>query len=139
MIPVAIGYVVVYVTLAYYAGRWNRGVLPVAAALAVLLLIFAAVAGPGWFNRDKAGFAQPTIDSGILGLLTLLDRARADPARRVRDARLPAGLERRARAAGPRRGRRGAAGGPGRLRGTPSPPRLSAGYPRWASAAVAER
>ncbi len=72
MIPVAIGYVVVYVTLAYYAGRWNRGVLPVASALAVLLLIFAAVAGPGWFNRDKAGFSQPTIDSGILGLLTLL-------------------------------------------------------------------
>jgi hypothetical protein len=72
MIPVTLGYVVVYVTLAYYAGRWNRGVLPVASALAVLLLIFAAVAGPGWFDRDKAGYAQPTIDSGILGLLTLL-------------------------------------------------------------------
>jgi hypothetical protein len=72
MIPVTLGYVVVYITLAYYAGRWNRGVLPVAAALAVLLMIFAAVAGPGWFSRDKAGFAQPTIDSGILGLLTLL-------------------------------------------------------------------
>jgi hypothetical protein len=72
MIPVTIGYVLVYITLAYYAGRWNRGVLPVAAALAVLLMIFAAVAGPGWFNRDKSGFAQPTIDSGILGLLTLL-------------------------------------------------------------------
>ena len=33
-IPVQIGYVVVYVTLAFYAGRWNRGVLPVASALA---------------------------------------------------------------------------------------------------------
>jgi len=72
MIPVQIGYVIVYVTLAYYAYRWNRGVLPVAAALAVLLMIFAAVAGPGWFNRDKHGFEQPAIDAGILGLLTLL-------------------------------------------------------------------
>ena len=72
MIPVQIGYVLVYLTLAYYAHRWNRGVLPVASALAVLLMIFAAVAGPGWFNRDKAGYAQPTIDAGILGLLTLL-------------------------------------------------------------------
>ena len=33
--------------------------LPVAAVLAVLLAIFALVAGPGWFDRDKAGFAQP--------------------------------------------------------------------------------
>jgi hypothetical protein len=72
MIPVQIGYVIVYVTLAYYAFRWNRGVLPVASALAVLLMIFAAVAGPGWFNRDNPGFEQPTIDAGILGLLTLL-------------------------------------------------------------------
>jgi hypothetical protein len=72
MLPVQIGYIVVYLTLAFYAMRWNRGVLPVAAALAVLLAIFAAVAGPGWFARDKTGYAQPTIDAGVLGLLTLL-------------------------------------------------------------------
>ncbi|MEA2217297.1 MAG: hypothetical protein QOK19_2858 [Solirubrobacteraceae bacterium] len=72
MIPVQILYVIVYVTLAFYAGRWNRGVLPVASALAVLLAIFAAVAGPGWFARDKTGFEQPPIDAGVLGLLTLL-------------------------------------------------------------------
>ncbi len=72
MVPVQILYVIVYITLAFYAGRWNRGVLPVAAALAVLLAIFALVAGPGWFTRDKAGYEQPTIDAGVLGLLTLL-------------------------------------------------------------------
>ena len=72
MIPVDLLYVVVYLTLAFYAARWNRGVLPVAAALAVLLMIFALVAGPGWFNRDKSGFEQPSIDAGVLGLLTLL-------------------------------------------------------------------
>jgi hypothetical protein len=70
--PIQIGYVLVYLTLAFYAGRWNRGVLPVAAVLAVLLLIFALVAGPGWFNRDKTGFSQPAINAGLLGLLTLL-------------------------------------------------------------------
>jgi len=71
-VPVQIAYVIVYLTLAFYAARWNRGVLPVSAVLAVLLLIFAAVAGPGWFDRDKAGFEQPSIDAGLLGVLTLL-------------------------------------------------------------------
>ncbi len=72
MIPVQIAYVIIYVTLAYYALRWNRGVLPVAAALAVLLMIFAAVAGPGWFNRDSAGYEATAIGADLLGLLTLL-------------------------------------------------------------------
>ena len=71
-IPVQVGYIAVYLTLAFFAARWNRGVLPVASALAVLLGIFALVAGPAWFNRDKAGFAEPAINSGLLGLLTLL-------------------------------------------------------------------
>jgi hypothetical protein len=71
-IPVQIGYIAVYLTLAFFAGRWNRGVLPVASALAVLLAIFAAVAGPSWFSRDKTGFAQPALNAGLLGLLTLL-------------------------------------------------------------------
>ncbi len=71
-IPVQIGYIAVYLTFAFFAARWNRGVLPVAAALAVLLAIFALVAGPAWFDRDKSGFAQPTLNAGLLGLLTLL-------------------------------------------------------------------
>ncbi|HYM55310.1 MAG TPA: hypothetical protein VES97_08105 [Solirubrobacteraceae bacterium] len=71
-LPVQIGYIAVYLTFAFFAARWNRGVLPVAAALAVLLAIFALVAGPAWFNRDKSGFAEPAINSGLLGLLTLL-------------------------------------------------------------------
>ena len=70
--PIQIAYVIIYVTLAFYAGRWNRGVLPVAAVLAVLLGIFALVAGPSWFARDKSSFAQPALNSGLLGLITLL-------------------------------------------------------------------
>ena len=45
---------------------------PNAAALAIILLIFAAVAGPAWFDRDKAGFTDPALGSDLLGLLTLL-------------------------------------------------------------------
>jgi presenilin-like A22 family membrane protease len=71
-IPIQIAYIVIYLTFAFYAVRWKPGVLPVAAAFAVLLAIFALVAGPAWFSRDKAGFAQPTINAGLLGLLTLL-------------------------------------------------------------------
>src|SRR5436305_11787689 len=70
--PIEIGYVIVYLTLAFFAARWNRGVLPVSALLAVLLLIFALVAGPSWFARAKTGFAQPVINAGLLGVLTLL-------------------------------------------------------------------
>jgi presenilin-like A22 family membrane protease len=71
-IPIQIAYILVYLTFAFYAARWNRGVLPVAAGLAVLLMIFALVAGPAWFDRDKAGFAQPALNASLLGLITLL-------------------------------------------------------------------
>jgi presenilin-like A22 family membrane protease len=67
-----VAYIVVYLTLAFFAARWSRGVLPIAAALAVLLLIFALIAGPAWFNRDKAGFAQPGLNAGLLGIITLM-------------------------------------------------------------------
>jgi lysylphosphatidylglycerol synthetase-like protein (DUF2156 family) len=69
---IQIAYIAVYLVFAFYAARWNRGVLPISASLAVLLMIFAAVAGPGWFARDKTGFAEPTINAGLLGVLTLL-------------------------------------------------------------------
>jgi len=66
-------YIIIYVAFAYYAALWNRGVLPVAAVLAVVLAIFALVAGPSWFSRDKFGF-EPTdeLSAGVLGVLTLL-------------------------------------------------------------------
>jgi hypothetical protein len=69
---VQVAYIVLYLVMAYYVARWSRGVLPVAAALAIILLIFAAVSGPEWFDRDKTGFDDPALDSGLLGLITLL-------------------------------------------------------------------
>jgi lysylphosphatidylglycerol synthetase-like protein (DUF2156 family) len=68
----AIFYVVIYLVIAFYVARWTRGVLPVAAALAILFAVVALVAAPAWFDRDKAGFADPALPPGILGLLTLI-------------------------------------------------------------------
>jgi len=72
MQPVTLAYILVYLIMAFYVARWNRGVLPMAAALAILLGIFAAIAGPEWFDRDKTGFSDPALPAGVLGLLTLL-------------------------------------------------------------------
>jgi lysylphosphatidylglycerol synthetase-like protein (DUF2156 family) len=68
----AIFYVVIYLVIAYFVAQWHRGVLPVAAALAILFAVVAVVAAPAWFDRDKAGFADPALPPGILGLLTAI-------------------------------------------------------------------
>lgn len=70
--PVAFAYVLVEVVMAFYVSKWNRGVLPVAAAFAVLFAVLAAVSGPAWFDRAKDGFNNPTLDPDILGLLTVI-------------------------------------------------------------------
>ena len=62
-------WIVVYGVLTYMVVRWSRGVLPLIAALAMILLIFAAISTPGWFDRDATGFAQPSLDADVLGLL----------------------------------------------------------------------
>ena len=70
--PLQIAYILLYLIIAFFIARWRSGMLPVAAALAIILLIFAAVSGPQWFDRDKEGFNDPTLDEGILGLLTMI-------------------------------------------------------------------
>ncbi len=72
MVPLAAFYVIVYLVVAFFVLRWNRGVLPVAAALAILLAVFAAIAAPAWFARDKTGFDSPALEPSILGLLTVI-------------------------------------------------------------------
>src|SRR5256714_9688296 len=69
---ILIAYMAIYLIMAFYTPRWNRGVLPLAAAFAIILLIFAAIAGPEWFSRDKTGYSNPPLDENILGLITLL-------------------------------------------------------------------
>ncbi len=67
-----VGYLLVYLLAVYLVVRWNRGILPVIAALAIILGIFAAVSASGWFDRDAAGFAKPAIDAGLLGLVCIV-------------------------------------------------------------------
>jgi hypothetical protein len=69
---VVVGYIVVYLLLAFFCARWTRGTLPVAAALAIILLIFAAIAGPQWYDRDQVGFTDPAVASSVLGLVCFL-------------------------------------------------------------------
>src|SRR5215216_2949837 len=70
--PLQVIYIVLYVGIAFLVARWSRGVLPLAAALAIVLFIFALVSVPGWFERDKDGFTDPAIASDVIGLLTAL-------------------------------------------------------------------
>ncbi|HET8672939.1 MAG TPA: hypothetical protein VFL87_04845 [Thermoleophilaceae bacterium] len=69
---VAIAVVIIYVLMAYYVARWNRGVLPVASALAILMGVLAAIAAPAWFDRDKAGLHNPALPPSLLGLLCIV-------------------------------------------------------------------
>jgi uncharacterized membrane protein SirB2 len=62
----------VYLLMAFYVLRWKGGVLPVAAALALIFAIFAVVSVPAWMNRTNPGLREPTIDAGILGTLTVI-------------------------------------------------------------------
>jgi hypothetical protein len=70
--PVQIAYIVVYFVLALFVARWSRGVLPMIAALAIILAIFGAIAAPAWFDRDGPGFTDPTLGADVLGFLCAL-------------------------------------------------------------------
>src|SRR4051812_26957705 len=69
---ISIFFILVFLLIAFFVARWNRGVLPLAAAFAIVLLVFAAIAAPGWFDRDASGFDNPGIPPGLIGLLTLI-------------------------------------------------------------------
>ncbi len=61
-----------YVLFALLVLRWNRGLLPVASAMAILMAIFAAVAADGWFARAKDGLDDPALPPDLLGVLTIV-------------------------------------------------------------------
>jgi hypothetical protein len=65
-------YAALYVLFAFLVARWNRGVLPVASALAIILAIFAGIAAPAWFDRAKDGLSDPALPPDLLGILCLL-------------------------------------------------------------------
>lgn len=61
-----------YVLFAFLVARWNRGLLPVCSAMAILMAIFAAVAANGWFARAKEGLSDPALPPDLLGVLTIV-------------------------------------------------------------------
>lgn len=85
MTPVDVIWCLAYVVIAYFiARRWARGLLPIAAALALLLLAISLIAGVGgagttWFDRNQSGFAAAHslfggagLSATTLGVLTLV-------------------------------------------------------------------
>ena len=69
---VSIAYIAIYCLMAYFVLRWSRGVLPLASALAIVLLVFAAIAVPGWFARSHSGYHNPGLPPDLVGLLTVI-------------------------------------------------------------------
>jgi hypothetical protein len=65
-------FAILYAFFAIIVARWNRGVLPVVAALSMILAIFCAVGAESWFNRDRGGFDNALLGSSLLGLLVIL-------------------------------------------------------------------
>jgi hypothetical protein len=65
-------YALLYAFFAFLVARWNRGILPVAAALSMILAIFCAVGAESWFNRDRAGFDEAALSSSVLGVLVVV-------------------------------------------------------------------
>jgi len=61
-----------YALFAFLVFRWSRGILPVAAALSMILAIFCATGAESWFARDKAGFEKALIPVPLIGLLVVI-------------------------------------------------------------------
>jgi hypothetical protein len=69
---VCIIYALLYALFGFLVARWSRGILPVAAALSMILAIFCAVGANSWFSRDKAGFDEALLPSSLIGLLVVI-------------------------------------------------------------------
>ncbi len=69
---VTVLWALMYVVFALLILRWNRGLLPVTAAMAIILAIFAAIAAPAWFARDKPGLSSPALNENLIGVLTVI-------------------------------------------------------------------
>jgi lysylphosphatidylglycerol synthetase-like protein (DUF2156 family) len=65
-------YALLYIAFAVLVFNWNRGLLPVAASLAIILAIFSAIAAPAWFDRSKDGLSSPALPEDLLGLLCVV-------------------------------------------------------------------
>jgi hypothetical protein len=72
---VSVGFVIVFLVMAYFVAKWNRGVLPLAAALAIILGVFAAIAAFGtgsWSDRSSSGYADAALPADLIWLLCIV-------------------------------------------------------------------
>ncbi len=73
---VSIMFIIVFVVMAYFVWRWNRGVLPLAAGLGVILGVFAAIAALGsgsWFDRSEQGYDKSgQLPPDLIGTLCIV-------------------------------------------------------------------
>ena len=81
--PVNLIWCALYALIAVYVSRWSRGLLPIAIALAALMLAISVAAGTGatgtsWFDRANDAYAParsmfggPGLSATTLGVLTL--------------------------------------------------------------------
>jgi hypothetical protein len=65
-------YAILYFVFAIMVARWRRGILPLAAALSMILAILCAVGAGSWFARDKAGFDEAALSSSLVGVLVIV-------------------------------------------------------------------
>jgi hypothetical protein len=65
-------YAILYFIFAFLVSRWRRGILPLAAALSMILAIFCAVGADSWFARDKSGFTEALFPSSVVGVLVIV-------------------------------------------------------------------
>jgi hypothetical protein len=65
-------YAILYFAFAFLVSRWRRGILPVAAALSMILAIFCAVGADSWFARDKSAFTEALFPSSVVGILVII-------------------------------------------------------------------
>jgi hypothetical protein len=64
-------YAILYFFFAFLVSRWRRGILPLSAALSMILAIFCAVGASSWFARDKSGFSEALFPSSVVGVLVI--------------------------------------------------------------------
>jgi hypothetical protein len=65
-------YAILYAIFAILVARWSRGILPLAAALSMILAIFCAVGAGSWFEREKSDFIEPALSSSLVGVLVIV-------------------------------------------------------------------
>jgi hypothetical protein len=69
---VCLVFVLLFLVFAFRVALWSRGALPVAAALSMLVLIFAAVGADSWFQRNKSGFNTALLSDTVIGTILVL-------------------------------------------------------------------